>query len=314
MQRKVWLMSSRREIRGVLPVLSTPFNLVDEIDDEILRAEISWVMGQGADGVTTGMVSEILRISSKERMQLHEKVAGATLDLGGLVVLSAGAESTKHAIEYVKHAETCHADAAMVNPPISTSLGDEEIFGHYSSILDATEIAVIVQDASGYVGRPLAIDVQIKLLNNYGERVYFKPEAVPIGPRLATFMDATGGEARVFEGTGGAALVETFQNGVVGTMPGADLTWVVVALWEALKTDNWNQVDLLSGPLANLVNLQHSLDAYLAVEKHLLVRQGIFTSERVREPVSYRLTDRTRREVDRLFDLLHARVFATHSS
>jgi 4-hydroxy-tetrahydrodipicolinate synthase len=147
-------------------------------------------------------------------------------------------------------------------------------------------------------------------LNSYGERIYFKPEAVPIGPRLVTFMDATGGEARVFEGTGGAALVETFRYGVVGTMPGADLIWVVVALWKALKREDWSRVDLLNGPLANLLNLQHSLDAYLAVEKHLLVKQGIFTSERVREPVSYRLTDRTRGEVNRLFDLLRVGVFA----
>jgi len=307
-------MSSPREVQGVLPVLSTPFNFADEIDRTILEAEISWVIGHGADGVTTGMVTEVLRLSVEERMSLHEIVAEATLPLGGLVVLSAGAESTKQAIAYAKHAEICQADAIMVNPPISTALGDKETYGYFSSILDATEIPLIVQDASGYVGRPLAIDVQIELLNNYGRRVYFKPEAVPIGPRLSVFMEATGGLARVFEGTGGAALVETFQCGVVGTMPGADLTWVIVTLWEALKAQNWEEVDLISGPLANLINLQHSLDAYLAVEKHLLVKQGIFTNERVREPVGYRISERTRSEVDRLYELLYFRVFRKRAS
>ena len=68
-------MSKWREIQGVLPVLSTPFNANDEIDREILEREIDWVLGLGADGVTTGMVSEILRLSPSERMYLHEIVA-----------------------------------------------------------------------------------------------------------------------------------------------------------------------------------------------------------------------------------------------
>ena len=301
-------MSTRREVHGVLPVLSTPFNFADEIDRAILEAEITWVIGQGADGVTTGMVSEILRLTTKERMFLHEIVAETTKRLGGIVVLSAGAETTKQAIAYAKHAETCCADAIMINPPITTSLGDEEMYGHYSSILEATEIPVIVQDASGYIGRPLSLEVQIEILNNFGKRVYFKPEAVPIGPRLTSFMDTTGGNARVFEGTGGAALVETYQRGVVGTMPGADLTWVITALWNALKAGDWSQVDLISGPLANLINLQHSLDAYLAVQKYLLIKQGVFTNERVREPVGYRIDDLTRGEIDRLFALLYFRI------
>jgi hypothetical protein len=54
------------------------------------------------------------------------------------------------------------------------------------------------------------------------------------------------------------------------------------------------------------VALQTSLDAYLAVEKHLLVRQGVFRSPRVRGPVGYALDDATRAEVDRLFDRLQA--------
>ena len=108
-------MSKWREVQGVLPVLSTPFNANDEIDREILEREIDWVLGLGADGVTTGMVSEILRLSPSERMYLHEIVAERAKVLDGTVVLSAGGETTKQAIEYAKHAQSCHADAAILN-------------------------------------------------------------------------------------------------------------------------------------------------------------------------------------------------------
>jgi dihydrodipicolinate synthase/N-acetylneuraminate lyase len=302
-------VSTRREVHGVLPVLSTPFNAEDEIDREILEREIEWVLSLGADGVTTGMVSEILRLSPSERMYLHEIVGERTKALGGIVVLSAGGDTTRQAIEYAKHAESCNADAIMVNPPISTSLNDEETFRHYCLILDSTEIPLIVQDASGYVGQPLSLSVQVELLTEYGKRVYFKPEAVPIGPRLSLFLEATDGKARVLEGSGGAALVDTFQRGIVGTMPGADTTWILVALWRALKADDWDAINMISGPLASLLHMEHSLDAYLAVEKYLLVKQNVFKNEFVRGPVGYRLDSQSRSEVDRLFDLLYTRIF-----
>jgi dihydrodipicolinate synthase/N-acetylneuraminate lyase len=306
-------MNSRREVHGVLPVLSTPFNDSDEIDREILEHEIEWVLGLGADGVATGMVSEILRLSPNERMYLHEIVAESTKKLGGVVVLSAGGETTRKAITYVKHAENCHADAVMVNPPLSTVLDENEIFRHYCAVLEATEIPLIVQDASGYVGRPLTLDVQSRLFKEFGKRVYFKPEAIPIGPRLSLFLEATDGKARVLEGSGGAALVDTFQRGVVGTMPGADTTWILVELWRALKAGDWDSINMINGPLASLLNLEHSLDAYLAVEKYLLMKQKVFINEFIREPVGYRLDSQTKKEVDRLFELLYLGVFKKSS-
>jgi len=104
-------------------------------------------------------------------------------------------------------------------------------------------------------------------------------------------------------------LVDTFQRGIVGTMPGADTTWILVALWRALKAGDWDSINMISGPLASLLDLEHSLDAYLAIEKHLLVKQKIFVNEIVREPVGYRLDSHTRREADRLYELLYLRVF-----
>ena len=162
-----------------------------------------------------------------------------------------------------------------------------------------------MQDASGYVGRPMSIAMQAQLLDEFGpERVMFKPEASPIVPRLAELLKATSGRARVFEGTGGIALVESHKHGVVGTMPGADLIRALVALWRALESGDAAKAKRIHEPLAALISMQTSLDAFLAVEKHLLLRQGIFKNTLVRGPVGFRLNEDTRREVDRLFERL----------
>jgi 4-hydroxy-tetrahydrodipicolinate synthase len=136
----------------------------------------------------------------------------------------------------------------------------------------------------------------------------FKPEATPIGPRLSALRDACGAEARIFEGTGGIALVDSYRRGIAGSMPGADLIKGIVALWRALEAGDEKRIYALSLPISALVAVQNSLDAFLAVEKYLLVKQGVFKNTVVRGPVGYVLDAETRAEVDRLFDLVTAAV------
>ena len=144
-------------------------------------------------------------------------------------------------------------------------------------------------------------------MKEYGaERVLFKPEAEPIGPRLSELLEATGQKAIVFEGSGGIALVDSWKRGIAGTMPGADLVEAIVPLWKALQEGDVERAEKIHEPLSALVSLQTGLDGFLAVEKHLLKRLGVFENERIRGPVGFHLDDQTRSEVDRLFDELKA--------
>ena len=289
-------------LHGVLPVFQTPYLPDETIDFPTLRREIDWLYDCGADGIVMAMVSETLRLASEER----EELAARACEFGrarGVVVISVGAESSKVAERYARHAEAAGAHAVMAIPPVSVGIGESELLVYYRRIIEAIRIPVIVQDASGYVGKPMPIAMQARLLAEFGpERVQFKPEATPIGPKLSELRDATGGRARVFEGTGGIALVDSFRRGIVGTMPGADLIRGLVPLWRALAAGDAARADRIHGPLAALISMQNSLDAFLAVEKHLLVRQGIFPNTLVRGPVGFRLDEETTREVERLFD------------
>jgi 4-hydroxy-tetrahydrodipicolinate synthase len=123
--------------------------------------------------------------------------------------------------------------------------------------------------------------------------------------------DATRGQARVFEGTGGVALVDSFRRGAVGTMPGAEVCWAVQKMWDALTSANWPLAYAISGPLSLLIDLQTSIDSYVAIEKHILKRQGVLASTYARGPLSYHLDEETRDEVDRLFELLRLATLST---
>ena len=296
-----------RPLAGVLCVFQTPYLPDESLDFATLEKELHWLFDRGADGIVLAMVSEVLRLSGTERMQLAEAACRCG-SARGVVVISVGAESSHTAEGFARHAQQTGADAVMAVPPIAVTLAEEQLLEYYRRILRAVEIPVIVQDASGYVGRPLPISLLARLLDEFGPRVQFKPEATPIGPRLSELLAATAGRAKVFEGTGGIALVDSFKRGIVGTMPGADLVDGIVGLWQALSSGDEATAYRIWLPLAALVSLQHSLDAFLAIEKYLLVKQGVFRNTLVRGPVGYTLDEPTRGEVDRLFDMLASAV------
>ena len=291
-------------LTGVYPVVSTPFDAHDEIDVPILHREIDWLINCEVDGLTIAMVSEVLRLSECERRALAEStvshVAGRVP-----VITSVGAETTRLAVAYAQHAQEIGARAVMAISPMAVALPDEQIATYFRHIIESIDIPVVVQDASGYLGRALPISLYVDLIDTYGtDRVYVKPEASPIGPRLSALRDASDGRARVFEGTGGLMLVDSFSRGIVGTMPGAEMPWALVALWRALEARDEQQIRQIHGLIAALVSLQTSLDSFVAVEKHMLVRQGIFTNTKRRQPVGYELDAETVVAVDRLTDQL----------
>ena len=295
------------QLSGVLVVFQTPYRDDLTVDQDTLEREIAWIYQHGADGIVMAMVSEVLRLSSEER----DALAAYACKFGktaGFVVVSVGAESTQTAIRHALHAEEVGADAVMAIPPVSVVLSDEEILSYYEGILEAVAVPLIVQDASSYVGRPMSIGVQAELMARHGDRVMYKPEAPPIRARMVELRMATGGKARAFEGSGGISLIETHPLGVVGTMPGADLTEAVVALWSALEDGDNDRARKIHRPLAELVAFADTLDGFLAIEKHLLKRQGVFPNTLVRGPVGFTLDDDTATEVDQRFDELMTAV------
>ncbi|MBP7935933.1 MAG: dihydrodipicolinate synthase family protein [Phycisphaerae bacterium] len=297
----------RPALRGVLPVFQTPYHDDESIDYAILEKEIDWLFDAGADGIVMAMVSEVLRLSTDERELLAEHACRLGSGLGA-VIISVGAESTRVAVRLGQHAESVGATAVMAIPPVSIVAMESEVLRYYDRILEAVDIPVVVQDASGYVGRPMPVDLLVRMQREFGSRVLFKPEATPIGPRLSALREATGGEAAVFEGSGGIALVDSYRRGIVGTMPGGELIEALVALWGALVAGDEQRTYRLSLPLSSLIGMQSGLDGFLAVEKYLLVKQGVFRNTLVRGPVGFMLDEETRAEVDRLFDQLMAAV------
>jgi len=292
-----------------MPVFQTPFDESGDINATDLANEIDWLFANGAHGVVFAMVSEVLRMSSEERDSVAA-LACKLVDGRGPVVISVGAESTHTAVRHARRAEDAGATAVMATPPNLHPVGEDALLEYFTRIAAEVQTPLIVQDASGYVGASLSVEFQMRLHRELGDRVLFKPEAPPVGPRLSRLMAGTSDRARIFEGTGGLYLIDSYHRGAIGSMPAADLVWAVAALWNALTSDDLKRAYRIAGPLAQIVSLQTSLDSYVAIEKHLLVLQGVLTTSLMRDPVGEVLDEHSVQEIERLFGLLRAAVDA----
>lgn len=291
-----------KRLQGVLPIVHTPFQDDDSIDAASLAREIDFAFETGADGLGTGMVSEILRLTSDERIDLTQRIVDLAAGRG-TVFAAVGAESIQQALVYAKAAEAAGCDGIMAVPPITTRLPEAALVEYFRALAEGVNLTLIVQDASGYVGQAIPLAVYVQLLDRYGpEKIVFKPEAAPIGPNLSALRDATGGKARIFEGSGGILLVDSYRRGIAGTMPGMELLAGIVELWRALERGDDHAIYRLYYPICAIIALQMQagLDGFLAIEKHLLVRQGLFKTARCRKPQAWKLDSETAEEVDRL--------------
>ncbi|MDE0860704.1 MAG: dihydrodipicolinate synthase family protein [Akkermansiaceae bacterium] len=296
-------MDKNQSLAGVLPVLQLPFHADESIDWETFSREVDWAYENGAHGVVAAMVTEVLRLTDAERDELAQRLVQFNADRGP-VVMSVGDESTVQAVRHVRAATDAGVDALMAIPPAASRALLSEKIRYYEAIIAATHLPVIVQDASGYVGEPLPVEAQADLFKRFGDRVLFKPEAEPLGPNLSLLRDGGGPGLRVFEGSGGIALLDSYQRGIFGTMPGTEILWAIRAEWDALEAGDLQRATELQGLIAPLISLQHGLDGYLSVEKALLNRQGVFPNRIIRGPVGFILDPETEREAFRLFDLL----------
>ena len=290
-------------LKGVLPVLHTPYDENFEIDYAVLEAEIGFAYECGADGIVMALVTELFRLSETERRAMAEFLVRCS-DGRGTVTISVGAETLRGALAYALHAEAAGATAVMAIPPLSTALGEDELKRYYGAIVNAVGIPVVVQDASSYVGKPMSAAFQVSLWREFGKRVLFKPESVPVGPVITAMNALSEGKVTIMEGSGGSQLTENFRRGISGTMPGVDLLDAIVTLWNALRAGDDERIYAISPLVGAILALASGLDGYLAIEKHLMVRRGIFKKELVRGPVGFRLDAHALAEVDRLFDRL----------
>ncbi|THD70313.1 4-hydroxy-tetrahydrodipicolinate synthase [Phenylobacterium sp.] len=148
--------------RGVLPALVTPFR-DGEVDEDAFVRLVERQIAGGVHGlVPVGTTGESATLSHDEHRRVVE-LCVATAAGRVPVIAGAGSNSTREAIELVRHAKTVGADAALVVTPYYNRPSQEGLYAHYAAINDAVQMPVLIYNVPSRTAVDISNDTLARL-------------------------------------------------------------------------------------------------------------------------------------------------------
>jgi 4-hydroxy-tetrahydrodipicolinate synthase len=143
-----------KEIEGIIAAIVTPFE-EDNVDFKGFRVIINYLIDHKIHGILpAGSQGEFYALSQKERFKLME-IAVEEVNGRIFVMPNTGAISTKETIELTKFAEKTGADCASVITPFFINPNQDELYHHYRSVCDCTELPIYAYNNPGRTGGTL---------------------------------------------------------------------------------------------------------------------------------------------------------------
>ncbi|MDE0126193.1 MAG: dihydrodipicolinate synthase family protein [Bryobacterales bacterium] len=274
---------TRGELKGIVPVLPTPFGPDDAIDLESLRRVVAFCAEKGLGAACIpAYASEFYKLTMAER---HELVETAVRAAGGKVQIIAQANhfSGRLAGEIARRNEALGADIISVAIPRMFDISEADVFRFLESVLESTSLPVLVQDFNPG-GPTISAALARRVNEEYPHFRYLKLEQPLMAPRVVEILDETRGAVQVLEGWGGLYLLEGIRAGICGAMPALGVADVLQETFDLASAGAMDAAsDRFEPILPYLVFSLQNMELLLRMEKSLLVRRGLLASDRVRD-------------------------------
>lgn len=302
-------------LRGVLPVLATPFDATDGIDEPGFVASIDAQVRAGVAGVMfPGFASEFHKLSESERRHLtrvmieriRTQVDGPSARDPDAVappaaIVSVPDHATVLAVERTQEAVSLGADAINLLPPFLFGPTADGIRAHIEAVVSAAgPVPVILQHAPSETGGDLDPEWLMAIARQHPNLRTVKVESQPPGRLIAALADARPPLASL-TGYAGLHAVDAYEHGGVGLQPGSSFPELYVTfdrLWTSGDRDGART--LHARLLPYLEAWMTDVETIVAVEKVIAHERGWISTPRVRMP-GRPVTPAQRRLIDRFF-------------
>ena len=298
-------MSNFTEIKGICPIIATPFTEDGEVDYQSLDKLVRHLVVGGCHAVTLfGIAGEYYKLSDEEREKMVEVTVKAAKATGGKTIISVTDHSTEVAVKRAKYFEDAGADCLMILPPFFLKPGAKYIYEHMKAIAEAVNIPIMAQYAPEQTGVSISPETFCKLEKECPNMIYYKIECKPAGPYVTNLMKLTDGKMKIFVGNAGFQIIECMDRGAVGAMPGCSMYDVYLDIYNSYVSGEREKALQLHNELLPMLNhIRQNVEQIISFEKRILKRRGIIASDYCRKP-SYD----TDEYFDRLFDEFYKKM------
>lgn len=160
-------MPKRYDAGEVITAMVTPFNKDREIDYDKVEELAKHLIKNGSDAILiAGSTGECPTLTHEEELELLSTVKRAVANKAK-VIIGAGSNSTKTAVEASKSAEKEGADAILSVVPYYNKPSQAGLIAHFSAIAESTKLPIILYNIPGRTGINMAVETVAELGGKY---------------------------------------------------------------------------------------------------------------------------------------------------
>ncbi|MBD2845114.1 dihydrodipicolinate synthase family protein [Paenibacillus sp. IB182496] len=274
----------QKAIRGVVPILATPFGENGEIDEASLRELVRFELKAGVDGLALfGNASEMYTLLERERERIAEIVVD---EVKGRVPLVFGSGHTglEGAVQLSKWAARAGADALMVLPPYMVKPDGQRLEAYFSAVAKAVDLPIMLQDAPLASGVAVPVPLMAKLAREVDNITSVKVEAPPTTVKMTEVLKQSEGRLEVFGGLNGIYYYEELCRGAIGTMPACEFPDLCVQIQQSFEKGDRRAARALFYRCLPFIRIGTIAGYAMAVHKEVLKAGGVIASAYVRNP------------------------------
>jgi dihydrodipicolinate synthase/N-acetylneuraminate lyase len=270
---------SGKPMRGVFPIVATPYTRTGAVDFEDLEREVDFLDRCGAHGIAWPQLASGYRgLTKEERMRGMETLAKAAKGKKTALVLGVQAANTAQMLEFVEKAESLAPDALIAMPPYDgKSLDEYRVY--YRALARASHRPIFMQTTGGAKGIEPPVEFLVDLAREFPHLGHVKEELEPLFRRMKTLIGNKPAVKAVFSGMDGTSLTYEMRIGSDGTMPAASLTDIHVQVWNLYQAGEKDKAREVFGAF---LLMRNAMREFPNLTPYLLKRRGVFKNAATR--------------------------------
>lgn len=275
------MMSKGATLRGVVPIIPTPFRSDESIDFAGITQCVEFAAKCGVSAVCLpAFASEFYKLNEAERTQVLETAIGAAKGKVHIVAQS-NHPSAKNAAEIARRNEQLGADLISFAIPRQFGLPLTDLLEYCRRICDHVSLPVLIQDFNPG-GATVGGEFAAKLMSLCPNFRYLKLEEPLMTAKVIAIRQATGDAIGVLEGWGGMYAIDLAASGICGLMPGLGAADLLQRIWTLTQSSKIHEaLDWFEPLLPQLVFSLQSMELFLWIEKRLLAARGVLSEESI---------------------------------
>lgn len=272
--------------KGVFPVVPTTFDDTGELDLPSQLRCIDFMIDAGSTGLCIlANFSEQFLLSDNDREVLTEAILNH-VDGRVPVIVTTTHFGTKVCAERSRRAQSMGAAMVMVMPPYhgaTLRASEEKIYEFYSSLSDAIDIPIMIQDAP-MSGTPLSVSFLARMAKEIKQVSYFKIETTGAATKLRELIHL-GGDAveGPWDGEEAITLLHDLDAGATGAMTGGAYPDGIRMIMDAYAMGNREEAVAHFTRWLPLINYENRQGGILTA-KTLMKEGGVIACEATRHP------------------------------